>query len=52
MGMQEAWLIPALPAAAFVILLLFGKYLPRGGDWLSIAAITWNGLAEERRNTM
>jgi NADH-quinone oxidoreductase subunit L len=38
-GAQEAYLIPALPAAAFVILLLFGKYLPRGGDFIAIAAI-------------
>jgi NADH-quinone oxidoreductase subunit L len=39
MGMQEAWLIPALPAAAFVVLLLVGNYLPRKGDWLAIAAV-------------
>jgi len=39
MGVEEAWLIPAAPAAAFVILLLFGKYLPRGGDFVAIAAI-------------
>jgi len=39
MGMSEVWLIPALPAAAFVILLLFGKYLPRGGDWLAIVML-------------
>ena len=38
-GMEEAWLIPALPAAAFVVLLLTGKYLPRGGDYIAIAAI-------------
>ncbi|MCH7522532.1 MAG: hypothetical protein IH920_02005 [Chloroflexi bacterium] len=37
--MGEAWLIPAIPAAAFVILLLVGKYLPRRGDWLAIGAI-------------
>ena len=37
--MQEAWLIPAIPAGAFVILLLLGKYLPRRGDWLAIGAI-------------
>jgi len=37
--MEHVWLVPALPAAAFLILLLAGKYLPRGGDWLSIAAI-------------
>jgi NADH-quinone oxidoreductase subunit L len=39
MGMEEAWLIPAIPAAAFVVLLLVGPYLPRRGDWLAIAAI-------------
>ena len=39
MGMEQVWLIPALPAAAFVFLLLFGKYLPRGGDFVSIGAI-------------
>ncbi|MCH7617319.1 MAG: NADH-quinone oxidoreductase subunit L [Chloroflexi bacterium] len=39
MGMDQAWLIPAIPAAAFVILLIFGPYLPRKGDWLAIAAI-------------
>ncbi len=39
MGMSEVWLIPALPALSFAILLVFGKYLPRRGDWLSIAAI-------------
>jgi len=37
--MEEVWLIPALPAAAFVVLLLFGKYLPRGGDFVAIGAI-------------
>ena len=39
MGMSEAWLLPVLPAGAFVILLLFGPYLPRRGDWLAIGAI-------------
>ena len=38
-GMEEAWLLPAIPLAAFVVLLLVGAYLPRHGDWLSIAAI-------------
>src|SRR3972149_4663708 len=37
--MQEPWLIPAIPAGAFAVLLLFGRYLPRRGDWLAIAAI-------------
>jgi NADH-quinone oxidoreductase subunit L len=39
MGAEEAWLIPAIPAAAFAFLLLFGKYLPRGGDFIAIGAI-------------
>jgi NADH-quinone oxidoreductase subunit L len=39
MGMTDAWVIPLLPAAAFVILLLFGPYLPRRGDWLAILAM-------------
>jgi NADH-quinone oxidoreductase subunit L len=38
-GMSDAWLIPVLPAAAFVVLVLFGNYLPRKGDWLAILAI-------------
>jgi len=38
-GMDNAWLLAALPAGAFAILLIFGPYLPRRGDWLSIAAI-------------
>jgi NADH-quinone oxidoreductase subunit L len=37
--MEEVWLIPAIPAASFVLLLLLGKYIPRGGDFISIAAI-------------
>jgi NADH-quinone oxidoreductase subunit L len=39
MGMEQAWLIPALPAASAAILILVGKYLPRKGDWLSVLAI-------------
>jgi len=39
MGMEQAWLIPAIPAATAGILILFGKYLPRKGDWLSVLAI-------------
>jgi NADH-quinone oxidoreductase subunit L len=32
------------PLAAFTIVIFFGKKLPRGGDWVSLAAI-WSGLA-------
>ena len=37
--MEQAWLMPAIPAAAFAVLLLVGKYLPRRGDWLAIGAV-------------
>jgi NADH-quinone oxidoreductase subunit L len=38
MSMEEAWLLPALPAAAFVILAFFHGYLPRKGDFVAIGA--------------
>ena len=34
-----ALLIPAVPLAAFVIQVFFGRRLPRGGDWVSLSAI-------------
>jgi len=37
--MSDAWLLPVLPGAAFVVLVLVGNYLPRKGDWLAIIAI-------------
>src|SRR3972149_5963559 len=40
MGMEQAWLLPAIPAAAFVVLLWFGRSLPRRGDWVAIGAAT------------
>ncbi|MCH6556454.1 MAG: hypothetical protein IH797_07610, partial [Chloroflexi bacterium] len=39
MNMQDAWVLPLLPAAAFVVLALFGPYLPRKGDWIAVLAI-------------
>ena len=35
--MGDAWVLPALPVAAFVLLLLVSPWLPRKGDWLAIA---------------
>ena len=35
-GMQQAWMLPAIPAAVFVIVALFNGLLPRRGDWLVI----------------
>ena len=34
-----AWIIPTLPAVAFFVILLLGKRLPRGGDFVGIIAI-------------
>src|SRR3990172_8041500 len=39
MGMEDAWLIPLFPLAAFAILFLFRNFLPRQGDWVSVLAI-------------
>ncbi|MGI8551727.1 MAG: NADH-quinone oxidoreductase subunit 5 family protein, partial [Dehalococcoidia bacterium] len=38
-GAEQAWLLPAIPATAFVLLAFFRNYLPRKGDWVSIIAI-------------
>ncbi len=37
--MDDAWVLPALPAAAFVVLLLVSQYLPRKGDYIAIGAM-------------
>ncbi len=34
--MEQAWLLPAIPAALFVVVALFGRVIPRQGDWLII----------------
>jgi len=39
MGMSEAWLLPLLPAGAFVTLLIFGPWLPRRGDFIAVGAM-------------
>ncbi len=42
-GMEQAWLLPALPALAFAVLALsnffFAKYLPRKGDFIAVGAM-------------
>ena len=34
-----AWVIPALSASAFVVVALFGRWLPMRGAFVSVAAI-------------
>jgi NADH-quinone oxidoreductase subunit L len=37
--LENAWLIPLLPAVSFALILLFGKRLPRRGSELGVAAV-------------
>jgi len=39
MGAEQAWLLAAIPAGVFLLLAFFGRSLPRGGDYLGVAAI-------------
>ena len=39
LGPDQAWLLPAIPACSFILLVFFRNYLPRKGDWVSILAI-------------
>ena len=39
MGAEQAWLLAAIPAGMFLVLALFGRYLPRKGDYLGVLAI-------------
>ena len=38
-GVEWAWVIPALSASAFVVVALFGRWLPMRGAFVSVAAI-------------
>ena len=38
-GVDWAWVIPALSASAFVVVALFGRYLPGQGSFVSVAAV-------------
>ncbi len=36
---EHAWLLAAVPAGFFLVLALFGRYLPRQGDYLGVLSI-------------
>ena len=38
-GTEWAWVIPALSAAAFFLTVIFGRFLPRQGAYIPVAAI-------------
>ncbi len=38
-GVEHAWIIPAIPLGSFIILALLHNVLPRKGDWLGVLAI-------------
>ena len=37
--LENAWLVPLIPAVSFAIILLFGKRMPRHGAEVGIAAV-------------
>jgi NADH-quinone oxidoreductase subunit L len=37
--LDQAWIIPIIPAASFFLILLFGKRMPRKGSELGVAAV-------------
>ena len=37
--LDHAWLVPLIPAVSFVVILLFGRRMPRQGSEVGIAAI-------------
>ncbi len=37
--LENAWLLPAIPALSFFLILAFGKRMPRGGSEIGIAAV-------------
>jgi NADH-quinone oxidoreductase subunit L len=39
MGAEQAWILAAVPAGMFLVLAFFGRWLPRQGDYLGVAAI-------------
>src|SRR3954447_24082969 len=37
--LENAWLVPLIPAVSFVVILLFGKRMPRKGSEVGILAV-------------
>jgi NADH-quinone oxidoreductase subunit L len=37
--LENAWIIPAIPAASFLLIIFFGKRMPRKGSEIGIAAV-------------
>ena len=37
--LDHAWIIPAIPVASFVLILFFGKKMPKGGSEIGITAV-------------
>ncbi len=39
MMLDSVWIVVALPALSFLVILFFGKRLPKGGAWIGIGAV-------------
>ena len=46
--LDHAWLIPIIPAVAFVLIILFGKKLPMKGSEIGIASMAASPRARRR----
>ena len=38
--LNYGWIIPAIPAVSFILILLFGKHFPKKGSEIGIAALS------------
>ena len=47
--LEQAWLLPAIPALSFVLILLFGKRFPNKGSEIGILAVGTHVRAVDRR---
>ena len=40
MGMEQVWILPAIPMAVFILLGLFNAYIPRRGDFIAVLGMS------------
>ena len=35
-GMEDVWILPAIPFAVFILVSFFGRLIPRNGDFIAV----------------